>query len=1025
MGKSVAMIDSTIYHYKILQRLGSGGMGVVYQAEDTRLGRLVAIKFLPPSLATVEEEKGRFILEAQAASILDHPNICTIYEISETEYGQMFMAMAYYDGETLKTCIEKGPIDSQEAIRIAIQIARGLAKAHERAIIHRDIKPANIIITQEKVVKILDFGLAKLAASSRITKSRSTPGTVAYMSPEQMRGDDVDHRADLWSLGVVLYEMVTEHLPFRGDSEAALIYRVTNEAPVPAQKWRPDPDPRLLAILDHALEKDPADRYQNADEMIHDLQICLQPEKQASSDSRLLASRKPARKNRSLAKFHWRQLAIAAALLGILFLAFMFFRRAGPSPLPIATSSDKVIAIFPFTVSGASEMTSLQEGMIDMIFTSLNGADNWSCIDSRMLMSRIKSGKNNGVTLEEAKRIARSFGAGYYLMGSLIASGTQIRCSASLYESGADTDKPESISAESKEGNLGEITDGLTIQILTRYTRRPAERMTRLGGMATQSLPALKAYLEALQLEHRGDVGGAYRLFTLATQIDSTFSLAWFRRSGLDQRWLLNPVQAEIDIDKAVLYGEKLPLQERRLIWAYQNLVRGENNLAYDLAKIVLVEKPDHVIALDLLATRWPLVANLYGRSMLENRDAGKRLLELDPDAVFTLEGLSYAALKRGNPAEIDSILNRFRKLEHLSTQVWGMEMGRLFLMQEWPRQQELFQRAALQTPRDKVIGVENGILFARDLAVAVAAARLLVSESEPLQVRAHGYMLLATIETGRGRWQKAESAIDTLARLIPEYEQVFRSIYRPLYSHLLADSSLSIDSGFIQRWQPTARRVRSGGEFNPLLERQPHTVLPRLGWDFDFAPIGELLPHFRWYYLGLASHFRGDFDQVSGYRQLLAAEAVPPDGASLLRIWENTLQALFEMEKGRETVALHLLERETPVIRWPVLYSPIYSLAFARFLRAELLHHLGRDEEAVNWYRSLTEFFIHDIPYRAPALLRVAEIYDTLGQPEEAVPCYEQFLRLWRECDPEFKPMTAAAGKRLYELKQRHLTRR
>lgn len=1019
------MIDSTVYHYKILQRLGSGGMGVVYQAEDTRLNRLVAIKFLPPSLTTIEEEKGRFIHEAHAASILDHPNICTIYEISETEYGQMFMAMAYYDGETLKSLIEKGPIDSQEAIRIAIQIARGLAKAHERAIIHRDIKPANIIITKEKVVKILDFGLAKLAASGRITRSHSTPGTVAYMSPEQMRGDEVDHRADLWSLGVVLYEMLAEHLPFRGDTEAALIYRVTNEAPVPAQKWRPDLDPRLLAIFDHALEKDPDDRYQKADEMIHDLQLCLEPEKQASSDSRLLASRQRAARITVQPKSRWRRTAIAAALLATLFLAFMVFRLTGPSPLTTTASSNKVIAIFPFTVSGAGETTSLQEGMIDMLFTSLNGADNWSCIDSRMLMSRIKTGKNNSVPLEEAKRISRSFGAGYYLMGSLITSQRQIRCSASLYESAEEAGKPEPISAESKEGNLVELADGLTIQLLTRYAKTPAERLARLGGMDTQSLPALKAYLEALHMEHRGDVGGAYRLFTLATQIDSTFSLAWFRRSYIDQWRLLNPVQAEIDIEKAILCGEKLPLQERRMIWAYQNLVRGENNLASDLAQIVLVENPDHLIALDLLATRWPLLANLYGRSMLENRDAGKRLLELDPDAVFTLAGLSSAALQRGSAAEIDSLLARFRQLEHPYTRSVVMQMGRLYWLQDWPQQQPLLQQVSQLGPRGKVVGVENAILFARDIADAVGAARLLVSESEPRQVRAHGYMLLATIETGRGRWQRAESAIDTLAQLIPEYEQVFRGIYRPLYWHLLADSGFSVDSGLIQRWQPTARRVRSGGEFNPFLERQPHTVLPRLGWDFDFAPMGELLPHFRWYYLGLVSHFQGDFDQVSGYQQQLAAETAPPDGASLLRIWMNTLQALAEMEKGRDAVALQLLEQETPVIRWPVLCSPIYSLAFARFLRAELLHRLGRDEEAVHWYRSLTELFIHDIPYRAPALLRMAGIYVTWGQPEEAIPCYEQFLRLWRECDPEFRPMVAVAEKRLVELKQHHLTER
>jgi len=1019
------MIGSTVCHYKILQILGSGGMGVVYKAKDLRLGRLVAIKFLPPSLTAVEEEKERFILEAQAASILDHPNICTVYEISETEYGQMYMALAFYEGETLKTRIEKGPVESQEAIRIAIQIAQALAKAHERKIVHRDIKPANIIITPEKVVKILDFGLAKLAASSRITKSHSTLGTVAYMSPEQARGDDVDQRTDLWSLGVVLYEMITGHLPFRGDSDTAMIYRITNEEPVPARSWRPDLDPRLAAILGHGLEKDPAERYQNADELIHDLQIGLQPQAEPNPGSRLLASLKPAAKKHPDARSHWPRLTSAAAFFGLLFLAFMLFRQAGPPRPPAAASSSKVIAIFPFTVSGVAESASVQEGIMDLLFASLNGTSDWRCIDSRMLLDRIGTGRNNAVGLDEAKRIARSLGAGYCLMGSLITSGTHLCCSASLYESDNDNGNPEPITGESKEGNLAALADGLTMQVLTCHARTPAERMSRLGGMTTQSLPALKAYLEAIQRERRGDIGGAYRLFTLAAQIDSTFSLAWFRRCGLDQRWLLNPVQARIDIDKAILYGEKLPIQERRLLWAYQRLVLGENEQAVDLTRLVLAENPDNLSALDLLATRWPLVANLYGRSMLENQEAGRRLLVLDPDAFITWEGLSYAALKRGNRAEIDSFLTRFRQLEYPTSQVWGMEMGRLFLTQDWPQQQALFQRVSLQTLRDRVVGVENGVIFARDIAESVPAARLLVSESEPMQVRAHGYMLLAAIEIGRGRWGRAEAAIDTLAGLLPEYEQVFRGIYRPLYYYLAADAVRNIDSSPVQRWRPHANAARSGGVFDPLLQWQPHTLLPRLGWDFDFAPMGELLPHFRWYHLGLLSHFKGDFSQVSRYRQHLAAESGPPDAASLLRIWGNTLQALAEMEKGREAIALQLLERETPVIRWPVLYSPAYSLAFARFLRAELLHRLGRDEEAVNWYRSLTEFFIHDIPYRAPALLRMAEIYESWGRPEEARQNYEHFLLLWRECDPEFRPMAAAAGVRLNELEQRHLTRR
>ncbi len=224
------MIGKTISHYKILEKFGEGGIGVVYKAEDLKLKRIVALKFLSPDLTRDPEAKERFIQEAQAASALDHPNICNIHEIDETKPapadagdGQMFICMAYYDGETLKKKIARGQLSVDSVIDIPIQIAQGLIKAHEHGIVHRDIKPGNIMITKDGMVKILDFGLAKLAGQVRLTKTGTTIGTIAYMSPEQARGKEVDHRSDIWSYGVLLYELLTGQLPFRGEYEAAII----------------------------------------------------------------------------------------------------------------------------------------------------------------------------------------------------------------------------------------------------------------------------------------------------------------------------------------------------------------------------------------------------------------------------------------------------------------------------------------------------------------------------------------------------------------------------------------------------------------------------------------------------------------------------------------------------------------------------------------------------------------------------------------------------------------------------------
>jgi serine/threonine protein kinase len=273
------MVGKTISHYKILEKLGEGGMGVVYKAEDLKLKRIVALKFLPPELTRDPEAKERFIQEAQAASALDHPNICTIHEIDETVDGQLFIVMACYDGETLKKKIassqsREAGLSMDSVIDIAIQIAQGLVKAHEHGIFHRDIKPGNIMITKDGMVKILDFGLAKLAGQVGLTKTGTTVGTIAYMSPEQARGEDVDHRTDIWSFGVVLYEMVSGKLPFRGEYDQAVVYSIMNEQPeplIPIGSETSGVHLELERIVGTCLEKQAAHRYQSSEQVLADL----------------------------------------------------------------------------------------------------------------------------------------------------------------------------------------------------------------------------------------------------------------------------------------------------------------------------------------------------------------------------------------------------------------------------------------------------------------------------------------------------------------------------------------------------------------------------------------------------------------------------------------------------------------------------------------------------------------------------------------------------------------------------------
>jgi tetratricopeptide (TPR) repeat protein/tRNA A-37 threonylcarbamoyl transferase component Bud32 len=369
------MIGERISHYHILEKIAAGGMGVVYKAEDLNLKRMVALKFLPKDITRDEHAKQRFVHEAHSASILDHPNICTIYEIEETDDGQMFISMAYYSGETVKQRIELGPLPLSQVVDIAMQVCKGLARAHEAGIIHRDIKPANIMITSRGEVKILDFGLVKLSGQSELTRTGIAVGTAAYMSPEQGSGEAIDHRTDIWSLGIVLFEMISGQLPFQGDTPRSMVYSIIRNRPRLTSESIPVIPGALKRIIKKCLEKNPQDRYRHASDLLEDLKKLKQRGDFEQMTERIRTSsffkvriwNRPGK---------WMLPLVALALTGILILFFprvrsevMGWMGKGKIPdnihlaiLPLATDANRPdLAVF-----GKGLVRILTDRMIDM-----------------------------------------------------------------------------------------------------------------------------------------------------------------------------------------------------------------------------------------------------------------------------------------------------------------------------------------------------------------------------------------------------------------------------------------------------------------------------------------------------------------------------------------------------------------------------------------------------------------------------------------------------------------------------------
>jgi eukaryotic-like serine/threonine-protein kinase len=512
--------------YKIVEEIGQGGMGVVYTAEDLKLKRLVALKFLPPHLMATPELRERFLIEAQAAAALSHPNICIIHEVGESE-GQSYIAMEYVEGETLKDKLRKGPMAPREALTLASQVAAGLAEAHHKGIIHRDIKSANIMVTAKGQAKVMDFGLAKLRGGSSLTRSQTTLGTVAYMSPEQARGGDLDQRTDIWSLGVVLYEMTAAKMPFRGDHDQAIIYSILHDEPESLKKTRPDTAPELEQVVGHALAKKCADRYQTMEEFCEDLEAVaegLKPPKTKRTARRRLFGL-------TLTGLLRAAMAVILILFGLNVGGFRdrIFGGKGTAEPAIR------LAVLPLrNLTGDPGQEYVSDGITEEMIAQLGRLHPKGLgVVGRTSVMRYKKGET------PIDQIGRELGVNYVLEGSLRREASRLRITAELIrvtdqtQIWTETYEPEPSGILTVQNQVAQgVAKALAVKLL------PAEQ-ARLASVRTVNPEAHDAYLKGSSLWKslkRADLDAAQRSFELALAKDPSYVPAY---EGLTWVWLV------------------------------------------------------------------------------------------------------------------------------------------------------------------------------------------------------------------------------------------------------------------------------------------------------------------------------------------------------------------------------------------------------------------------------------------------------------------------------------------------------
>jgi len=686
-------MGTTISHYKIIEKLGEGGMGVVYKALDTRLDREVAIKFLPSQMTADSERKQRLINEAKTASSLDHPNICSIYEIDETPKGELFIVMRAYEGVSLDKKIETGPLPIREVVHYGIQIAAGLQAAHENGIVHRDVKSSNIIVTRKDEVKLIDFGLAKLRGGTKLTRTGKAVGSLAYMSPEQLRADEVDMRSDIFSLGVVLYEMITGDRPFKGEYDQVVAYAITNQDPTPLAVHRADIPQELERVVTRCLEKNTELRYQNAADLIDDLRK-IHHAIETETPSNIAFSRVPSSKSVINQTQRYKVLVLFVIAVIFLVLSYPHIRQfvegfTGKDLLP----DDRYLAVLPFTtISDHPGDSYLSDGLMDLLTGKITQLE--IAHGSLLVIPASEIRRHNITSASDANKI---FGANLAVQGTVYRDEKNVHVTLVLIDSRSLVQIAAWDGVIDKE-QLTELHRELIFQLskMLEVELEPKhiaaiDRGNTINPRAYELFLEARGYLQ--RYEQLENISTAIELLEEAIQLDPLYSLAY---ASIGEAYL-RKYDATRDrewIDRAVSNGTRALELNDNIASVHVTLGMilngtGEYEKAIDSFERAIEINPINSDAFRGLARAYEQI----GKSD-EAENVYKQAIRLRPSYWVGYNFLGAFYYRR---AQYDDAIKQYRRVTELTPDnIAGyVNLGAIYFeLDQWDKAREYFEQA-------------------------------------------------------------------------------------------------------------------------------------------------------------------------------------------------------------------------------------------------------------------------------------------------------------------------------------------